>query len=1493
MPHFSLDHQDSFESISNHSFRSRRSSGSRNQLTEHPSYAEFDDLLETLSHRNTSKNAHLDLKSPHFDVERYAQHVLISSQASGIKARHAGVIFRNLEVIGTGPEVDFQATVSTALTSPLRIFETICALRNPPLKTLLQEFNGVVREGEMLLVLGRPGAGCSTFLKALSGETSGYRNVNGDIHYHGIRQSAMKSQYKGEILYNAETDVHFPTLTVAQTLEFSATCRAPQRRIIGETREQHIQTTKDMLGRVFGLTDKFATKVGNDYIRGVSGGERKRVSIAEALSSRAAIQCWDNSTRGLDSSTALEFVQAIRLSTNLHKTTAIFALYQVGEQIYDLFDKVTVIYDGHQIYFGRATEAKEYFEDMGFVCLPRQTTSDFFTSITDPNSRIVKKGLESYIPHTPEDFVKRWHVSLLYKLLKRDMQMYDNEYPVGKSAAVDQWRNSTKQEKAKNIKTSSPYTINFRMQLTACLKRSYQRMWGDKAFLFSSVLSSIFLSLIMGSVFFKTASDTSGFFSKGGVMFFAIMNNSLQGMSDIATMYVQRPVITKHKAAALYYPSADALSQNIAVIPVKILALTIFNVILYFMTGLQRTAGQFFIFYIFIITVTLAMNSMFRLIASVTKTIEQALSIAGIVVIAFVIYAGYVIPEPIYFKWISCVNPIAYAFEGLMTNEFHNTQVPCAMLIPSGPDYESKGLSNKVCPVNGAVPGVSTVSGDEYLKVSMNYSHDHLWRNLIIIVAYWLGFLALNLIAVEFMSPNNEAGEVLVFGHKKALETAKTSEPSAVHDPELGKSSPTVLGRRRTIYSTEVTEEMRKVLQGNGTVTWQHINYDIQVEGTTRHLLDDVQGYVKPGSLTALMGESGAGKTTLLNVLAQRIEAGVVSGDILVNGKCLGPAFQKQCGYVQQQDVHTAQNTIREALRFSAMLRQPASVSRKEKYQYVEAIIKLLEMQDYAEAIIGKPGKGLNVEQRKRLTIGVELAAKPKLLVFLDEPTSGLDSQSAWSIVALMKKLARAGQAVLCTIHQPSAALFEQFDRLLLLQKGGQTVYFGNIGKDSCDVINYFERNGADRCPPRANPAEYILEVIGAGATAIASKAWDQVWKNSQAFDEVATEITGLNTELCNQSFDASESSPYAMPFTTQLGYVAKRTFQVYWRSPIYIGSKTFLNVTSGLFIGFTFFGQGNSVASLQNKLFAIFMSTILSASLMNQLVPQFIEIRSLFEVREKPSKTYSWWAFALSAMVVEIPYQIVTGTLYFVCWYWTVGFQRTIPDAFSRGWYMWLMMMLFELYFTTFGQAVAAAAPNTQTASILTTLLFSFVLIFNGVMQPPSKLVRFWQWMYKVSPFTYLIESMMTNVVHGVQVRCRSMELNIIQPPAGQTCGEYLDLFISMVQSGSVYNPADTSNCEFCRYGSSDEYLSTIGMSFNHRWQNVAILAGYITFNIFATILLFYIFQVHQWNKETRADSRKKISEKSANTDETPFAVLLRQTNPSHAIANEKDVAP
>jgi ATP-binding cassette subfamily G (WHITE) protein 2 (PDR) len=281
------------------------------------------------------------------------------------------------------------------------------------------------------------------------------------------------------------------------------------------------------------------------------------------------------------------------------------------------------------------------------------------------------------------------------------------------------------------------------------------------------------------------------------------------------------------------------------------------------------------------------------------------------------------------------------------------------------------------------------------------------------------------------------------------------------------------------------------------------------------------------------------------------------------------------------------------------------------------------------------------------LTIGVELAARPKLLLFLDEPTSGLDSQTSWSICDLMEKLTRNGQAILCTVHQPSSLLFQRFDRILLLARGGHTVYFGDIGRDSNILLDYFHRNGAPECPAGTNPAEYMLEAIGAAPGAHTSINWPAVWKDSIEYAKVQEELTRLR-DLTNQPSAVADSmngvhQAFAAPFMTQLGAVALRCGQQYWRTPSYIYSKAILTVGCSLLIGFSFFDGQNSIQGLQNQMFGVFVFLFIVIQLLYQIMPLFISQRTLYEARERQSKTYAWQAFVLSNIGIEMAWNAVS----------------------------------------------------------------------------------------------------------------------------------------------------------------------------------------------------------------------------------------------------------
>ncbi|KAM0754754.1 putative SNQ2-ABC transporter [Meredithblackwellia eburnea MCA 4105] len=1386
-----------------------------------------------------------------FDYKMHLQHVLRKSEREGHLRREVGVTFKDLTVSGVGSGFGYAPSMGEILSALPRLPSTIQSMRHPVLKNILTEFTGTIRPKEMVLVLGRPGSGCTSLLKTLSNNTDGFKSVQGTISYDGISSKEMRKLYPGDVTYLQEDDVNLPTLTVGETLTFAAATRTPSSDARLGTRKEAIEETRDVLVTLFGLRHTLGTKVGNDVVRGVSGGERKRVAIAEMMTTGSKIGCHDNSTRGLDASTALEYTRALRIATDVNHLTTILSLYQAGEQIYNLFDKVCVIYEGRMAYFGPMGLAVNYFREMGYEPQQRQTSADFLVAVTDPKGRFYREGVDqAKVPKTADEFAKYFRESEIGKQNAAEVAATLEEEK-GAEQRLQRFRESAQREKADHVGKDSKYQISFPMQVRLCMTRRYQMQMGELPTLLVTTIAAIFQALIIGSVYFQMPKNTSGFFSRGGIIFFAILYNAFTGMAEITNAFSQRPIVVRHRNYAMVRPSADILAQNVVDLPFKFVTIFFFDLILYFMSGLQTSAAQFFFFILFTFVTTLSMVSLFRAIASSNRAEPQATMLAGIVVLIVAIYVGYSIPRPSmhpWFRWLSYAQPVSFGFEALLSSEFRTLNVPCSILVPSGPLYPNINIANQVCTTVGSVTGQSIVSGSAYLQASFGYTYSHAWRNFGIVVGYWMFFLAVNLITTELQPDETVSGGLMIFKRGKAPKALEAAiQGNSNGDEEKGVIEAGVLEDDEKAKASK-EDAAAKLEASTDVFTWQNVCYDVDIKGKTRRLLDNVSGYVAPGKMTALMGESGAGKTTLLNVLAQRTTMGVVTGSMLVNGAPLPISFQRQTGYCQQQDVHMATSSVREALVFSALLRQPASTPEAEKLAYVEEIIKLLEMESYAEAIVGEVGMGLNVEQRKRLTIAVELAAKPALLLFLDEPSSGLDSQSSWSILQLLRKLADHGQAVLATIHQPSSELFQVFDRLLLLKKGGQTVYFGDLGENSRTLVDYFGARSELQCGPKDNPAEYILEVIGAGATATTKQDWHQLWKDSDECKVALQQIEKLHADKAGRPSAADEAPDagrgYAAHTTTQVSLVTRRVFQHYWRDPTYVMAKLMLNIVAGLFIGFSFWKTGGSVTSLQNKLFAVFMGVVIAAPLSQQLQPKFIGLRTLYLARERPSRMYNWVAMVFANVIVEIPYNIVCGTIFFCTWYWTVGF----PGESSRAGYAYLMYMLFQLYYASFAQWVAALSSNGMMASILFSSFFSFVIIFNGVVQPVSQLPAFWaKWMYHLTPFTYLIEGLCVNAMSGVKITCTPQQFTFLTPPSGQSCLDFMQPFIS---ANAGYAQVVDGKCGYCAYKSGDEFLATVGMNFSHRYRDVGLMCAYIVFNYALVFILTYLVSMKDWSK-------------------------------------------
>ncbi|KAL7309594.1 ATP-binding cassette transporter snq2 [Mucor circinelloides] len=1392
---------------------------------------EFHELQKELSHisRRSSgmspeKLEEGEASENDFNLSNFLHGMSDDRREAGHQLKHLGVIWKDLSVEGLGAEAFTIPTVISGLIKNIQFWKRFNVGVKPPKKVILKHLSGFCKDGEMLLLLGRPGSGCTTLLRIISNMRSSFTDVKGTVSYGGFDHETFAQRFHGQTCYNSEEDQHYPTLTTKQTLQFALRTKTPGTRLPNESKKEFINKILYLLGNMLGLTKQMDTMVGNPFFRGLSGGERKRLSIAEQMTTESTINCWDCSTRGLDAASALDYVRSLRIMTDVFKKTTVATLYQASNSIFNLFDKVILLDDGYCLYFGPVSAAKQYFEDLGFYCPPRKSTPDFLTGICNPLEREIREGYEDKVPVSGEQFQSVFYASPMYQSMMQELQAY--EELIEKERPSETFKEAMNQEHQKRASNRSPFIASFYQQVKALTIRQYHLLIKDMPALISRYGTILIQSLITASCFYNLPTDGSSAFSRGGAIFFSLLFNALVSQTELVNYLMGRPVLEKHKQYALYRPSAYYVAQVVMDVPYAVVQVLLFELCAYFLMGLNLTAGRFFTFFIILFFVNMCMNGFFRMFGAFTSSFFFATQIAGVVFISTITYCGYVIPYPDmhpWLYWIYWISPIAYGYKALLINEMKGQEYSCegaGNSVPYGPGYDL--WDYKVCTMTGGHPGQNFVLGDDYLITKLQWDTKHLWApDFIAVVGFFLLFTTLTALAMEFRTVSKIGSLTKLYVPGKA--------PKARSQEEIADQ------RRKQANKVETMEQ----ISTGTTFSWQNVNYSVPIKGGELQLLNSISGVVRPGNLTALMGSSGAGKTTLLDVLARRKTIGKVDGRLYLNGEALINDFERITGYCEQMDIHQPAVTVREALQFSANLRQPYDTPQHEKDSYVEQIIHLLEMEDIADAQVGDVdhGFGISVEERKRLTIGMELVGKPQLL-FLDEPTSGLDAQSSFNIIRFIRKLADAGWPVLCTIHQPSAILFDHFDHLLLLVRGGRTAYHGEIGEDARVMIDYFEKNGGPKCSPAANPAEYILEVVGAGTAGKAKQDWAEVWEHSEEAKQLEQEL-----EAVHQNADQNpqrHALTYATPMWTQFWLVHKRMALAYWRSPDYnIGRFTTIMFTS-LLTGFTYWKLGNSISDLQSRLFALFSSFLMANILIILAQPKFMTERLYFR-REYASRYYGWIPFTISVILVEIPYILFLAAFFMFGFYWTAGLTNT-SEAVG---YFYLVLIFFVFWAVTLGFVIASVAENPTMAAVVNPLIISMLILFAGFMQPEKAMPRFWSsWMYWLNPFHYFIEGLATNELSHINVRCTDKDLLKFLPPPNQTCRDYTNNFFSYGAPGYIDNPdaVQPELCGYCSFNSGEEfYTTTFGWSAAHKWRNLGIIIAFFVFNVFCFGALVY----------------------------------------------------
>ncbi|GMF14087.1 unnamed protein product [Phytophthora lilii] len=1196
--------------------------------------------------------------------------------------------------------------------------------KNVVRKEILKTTSGVFKPGTITLVLGQPGSGKSSLMKVLSGRFPMAKNVavDGLVTYNGEQLERVAKRLPQFVSYVPQRDKHFPLLTVKETLEFahafsgSKLVHEAEQRFSKGTVEQNTVALElssalsdhypDVVVRQLGLENCQGTIVGDVMHRGVSGGERKRVTTGEMEFGMKTVTFMDEISTGLDSAATFDIINTQRSVAKQLKKTVVIAPLQPAPEVFNLFDDVLILNDGEVMYHGPRAEVEGYFASMGFVRPPGRDVADYLLDLGTKQQRQYERalpvGMNSF-PRQASEFGTIFRQSPCYQNMLRALE--------------EPHEHKLLESKAEDMDSMPEFQQTFLGSTATLMARQAMLTVREKEFLISRAVMITMMGLLNSSTFWDVNPTNAQVML--GVLFQCILFLAVGQTSLIPMFMAARDIFYKQRGANFYRSSAYVLSCSVAQLPLAIGESVVFGTLIYWLCGFVSSAEHFIIFMVLLILTNLAFAAWFFFITAISPDIHISKPIAMISVVFFILFAGFVVTKdqlPDYFIWLFWLDPISWCLRAMAVNQYRSDSFD--VCVYEGVDY---------CAQFGMNTG-------EYYMSLFAISSEKYWivYGAIFMIAAYVVFMGLSFLVLEYK--RYESPEHVVLS-KKTI--ADQDGYALLATPKPGSPRTAFAGDSAVLNVKEHEKNFVPV-----TLAFQDLWYSVRSPSNPNESLDllkGISGYALPGSITALMGSSGAGKTTLMDVIAGRKTEGTIQGKILLNGyEATDLAIRRSTGYCEQMDIHSETATFREALTFSSFDRQDSSVSDSKKYDSVNECLDLLDMHDIADQII----RGSSVEQMKRLTIGVELAAQPSV-IFLDEPTSGLDARSAKMIMDGVRKVADSGRTIVCTIHQPSTEVFLLFDSLLLLKRGGETVYFGDLGDNCQHLIDYFGGiPGSPELLDGYNPATWMLECIGAGVGNTLATDVDFVQYFNES-EEKRMLDSNLNKEgVAFPSPDVPEMTfgrKRAASSWTQARFLVTRFMRMYWRTPSYNITRFAIALILSLLFGLVFVdSEYTSYQGLNSGVGMLFTTSLFNGLVcFSSVLPIASQERTSF-YRERASQSYNALWYFVGSTVAEIPYTFVSGLLFTVIFYPMVGFT-----GFDTAVLYWIFTSVFMLLQTYMGQLFAYALPNLEVADVLGMLVNSIYILFMGFNPPADQIPSGYKWLYNITPHRYGIAAM------------------------------------------------------------------------------------------------------------------------------------------------------
>ncbi|RHY21908.1 hypothetical protein DYB32_009677, partial [Aphanomyces invadans] len=788
-----------------------------------------------------------------------------------------------------------------------------------PSSFVLHDVHGTLEPGSMTLVLGPPQSGKSALLKTLAGvyhyKGSPTKHITGSVSYNGL--SPRDIHVHDIATFVGQTDEHIPTLTVLETFEFAHACRGPSN-------STEWQRSAVALVNALGLTTCANTRVGNEMLRGISGGQRRRVSLGEMVTGQAPLLLLDEYTTGLDTTVALALTTKLRDMCKFLQYTLVCSLLQPPPEVFELFDNIVLLNEGHVCYFGPRTDCVPYFRSIGYVCPGRLDAAEFIQHVSTDLGKLTKDAaFTGDVPCTPVDFSNAFRASPA-ALVRRH------------AAAIPL------SQRPPHVKKSlvKQFALVFQRQLKLVRR--------DKRFNRVRVGQSTVFGVIIGSLFWQLDDGPHSLVSKAGLFFLTILFTSMTTISNIAYTMEVRNIYIKQSYFQLYPAAVYAVSESAIEVAATLVQVLLFTVSSYWMCGFSDTNNgmPYGFYYVVVFLNSVSMCQLFKCCGAVAATRTTGLILAATFIFIELVFSGFAVRESVLpdgLKWIYWLNPASWAFRGLVQNEF----------------------SSPVSAYDAIHPRLHIRMGHYYMALmGVSQNLDYMPGAVVYLLGFFVALVMATSLAYHTLKHEKRYSGDSAARHRTVLDpmaqTNRRDSVKLVADQFPVDFAPVTLSFRDLRYTVVLADKVK----AKGGAKY-----------ATVELLRGIHGHCRPHTLTALMGSSGAGKSTLLDVLAGRKNSGTVAGDLFVQGRPMTKRDQRRFGYVEQTDMHCMRTTVVEAFEFSARLRLPESGQRNAR-NIIQSTLGLLELGNIQHASLTT----LSGEQMKRVTIGVELVANPSVL---------------------------------------------------------------------------------------------------------------------------------------------------------------------------------------------------------------------------------------------------------------------------------------------------------------------------------------------------------------------------------------------------------------------------------------------------------------------------------------------------------------------------------